>query len=167
MIRLENFTYKDFNLFKSWIKNEDELLQFAGPIFSYPILDQELSNYINDNRRISYKVIEVYSGEIVGHCELNFENELPRLSRILIGNESKRSKGYGRTIVIEMLRLLFNDFGFSSADLNVFELNYAAIKCYEKVGFKFNEGIVKEYLHKGNIWRAKNMIINKSDLIKK
>jgi len=37
MIELSKLGQKDFAIFKSWIKNQDELFQLAGPILKYPV----------------------------------------------------------------------------------------------------------------------------------
>ena len=55
--------------------------------------------------------------EVIGHCELNFENTLPRLSRILIADTCFRNKGYGKLIVNKMLQKIFLERGFIAADL--------------------------------------------------
>jgi len=113
MIQLQKFEEKDFETFKSWIKGENQLLQFAGSIFTFPIENSQLLAYINDSKRISLKVVLIDSNEMVGHCELNFENKLPRLSRILIGKEELRNKGYGKLIINEMLKLMFDKYSAS------------------------------------------------------
>ena len=46
MIELKPFTENDFPIFKSWIHSEEELFQFAGPIFTYPLTDEQLTKYI-------------------------------------------------------------------------------------------------------------------------
>jgi RimJ/RimL family protein N-acetyltransferase len=157
MISLVPFTVEDFPMFKSWVRSEQELFQFAGTIFKYPLSDENLTTYINDKRRIPYKVIRSGSGEPVGHCELNFENERPRLSRILVAHEHLRGQGIGKMIVAQMLHKLFVEYNFTSADLNVFEWNITAIKCYEKMGFKINPNV---FSLQGE-WKAINMVIDK------
>jgi RimJ/RimL family protein N-acetyltransferase len=161
-IKLVKFEQEDFERFKSWINNADELLQFAGPIFSFPVSNEQLVKYINDKRRIAYKAVLAHSNEAIGHCELNFENQLPRLSRILIADKEQRNKGYGKLVVKEMLNSLFTELGYDSADLNVFDWNAGAIKCYERIGFAFNNGLEVEYVHKGKIWKTRNMVISKT-----
>jgi RimJ/RimL family protein N-acetyltransferase len=163
MIQLQKFEEKDFPTFKSWIRDENQLFQFAGSIFSFPIEDHQLLTYINDNKRIAFKVVLISSNETIGHCELNFENNLPRLSRILIGKEELRNQGYGKLIVNEMLKLIFNTYGFEQVDLNVFDWNVGAIKCYERIGFKFTEVVGKEYQLEDAVWKSRNMILTKSD----
>jgi len=46
MIKLEPFTSKDFLRLINWMDSERELVQFAGPIFSYPLTENQLTEYI-------------------------------------------------------------------------------------------------------------------------
>ena len=163
MIALLPFDQKDFERFKSWIKSQDELFQFAGPIFTYPLTNDQLLSYINDTRRIAFKVIQSDTNEVIGHCELNFENDLPRLSRILIADSAIRGKGFGKLIVHKMLEELFDKRDFESADLNVFDWNKSAIRCYEHIGFAINPAIVKSQMNNGEAWTALNMVISKDE----
>jgi RimJ/RimL family protein N-acetyltransferase len=164
MIVLRKLEQSDFPIYKSWISNQDELFQFAGPIFSFPLTDQQLHDYINDPKRIAYKAILTKSNEIIGCAELNKENTKPRLSRILIGDKTKRNQGMGRLIIDRLLEKIFYDY--LDADLNVFDWNKSAIKCYQNAGFKINPELEYKHNYNGEIWTAINMIINKFDWIK-
>lgn len=167
MIELSKLEQNDFTIFKSWISDPDELFQFAGPIFRFPVTDDQLLGYINDSQRIVFKVIMIDSNEIIGNAELNFENPLPRLSRILIGDKAYRNKGFGKLIVNKMLEKLFVERNFQHADLNVFDWNKVAIKCYERVGFVINPDIKYNHNTNGDIWTAINMTITKNNWIEK
>ena len=73
MITLLPFEETDFDRFKSWIKSPEELLQFAGPYFTFPVTDEQLKKYIADLKRRPYKIISTETNNVIGHCELNFE----------------------------------------------------------------------------------------------
>ena len=167
MITLSLFDQNDFKRFKSWIKSRDELFQFAGPIFTYPLTDEQLLTYINDPKRIAFKVSHSVTKEVIGHCVLNFENELPRLSRILVADINTRGKGLCKLIIHKMLEQLFIYRDFEAADLNVFDWNKSAIRCYEQVGFAINPAIVKCQMSNGEPWTALNMVILKEDWVRK
>ena len=136
MLTLSPFDQNDFERFKFWIKSQNELFQFAGPIFTYPLTDDQLLIYINDKRRIAFKVLHSDEREVIEHCELNFENDLPRLSRILIADSNTRGKGLGKMLVDKMLEQLFVARNFEAADLNVFDWNKSTIHCYKQVGLQ-------------------------------
>lgn len=159
MIKLLKFGEEDFQLLKSWIKSDEELIQFAGAIFSFPLTDEQLSKYINTNHFKPFKILLLETNEVIGHCELNFENGNRRLSRILIGNKNLRGKNIGEAVVKEMLNLLFDYPNTTQVDLNVFDWNKPAIRCYEKVGFSINQNNIKEVKVNGKTWKAINMVI--------
>ncbi|MEO6903911.1 MAG: GNAT family protein [Bacteroidia bacterium] len=161
MIELKPFTKYDFEIFKSWILCEEELFQFAGSIFSYPLTDDELKNYIQMTDKKPFKVILNSTNETIGHCELNFENGNNRLSRILIGNKDLRGQKIGEQIVRKMVHLLFLDQSINEVDLNVFDWNSGAIKCYEKVGFKINQANTGEITVNGIVWKRLNMVLKR------
>lgn len=157
MIELHPFTENDFELFKSWINNEDELYQFAGTLFSFPLTNEQLCNYIKMTDKKPLKIILKSTNEIIGHCELNYENENNRLSRILIGNNKLRGQKIGEKIIIEMVILFFQDEKVEEVDLNVWDWNNAAIKCYEKVGFKIKHENTKVITLNNKNWTLLNM----------
>ncbi|WP_333621690.1 GNAT family protein [Sphingobacterium multivorum] len=162
MITLLPFERSDFPLFKSWIGSAEELLQFAGPYFSFPLSDQQLEQYIQDPKRRAFKITDTTTTETIGHCELNFERDIPRLCRILIAKSSERNKGYGKSTVNALLKLLFTEGNYDIADLNVYDWNYNAIRCYETVGFRINENIISTVTIGDETWKSLNKQINKS-----
>ncbi len=157
MISLQPLQESDFDTFISWIENQDYLFQFAGPIFTFPLTKEQLHKYIRDPKRKSFKVIDNETNTMIGHCEFNFENPaIPRLSRILIGDKNYRNKGYGKILVQKMTQTLLEDELINLVDLNVFDWNISAIKCYESVGFIQNEQKTIEHNNDGIIWKALN-----------
>ena len=57
VIRLEKFSENDFEKLISWISNEEDLIQFAGSIFSFPLTKEQLNNYIQTPEVNAYKAI--------------------------------------------------------------------------------------------------------------
>lgn len=163
MIDFLPFTHRDFDTLNGWIKNKEELFQFAGPLFNYPLTNDQLLNYINCDDKKPFKVVLIETKETIGHCELNYENGNHRLSRILIGKEEHRSKKLGELIVRKMANLLFLDQKVNCIDLNVFDWNVRAIKCYEKVGFKINPEKTDHLMVYGVSWTRLNMQLNRKD----
>ena len=48
MIRLKPFTARDFLRLINWMDSERELVQFAGPTFSFPLTEKQLSEYCSN-----------------------------------------------------------------------------------------------------------------------
>ncbi len=161
MIELKPFTEEDFEPIKSWVSNAEELFQFAGPIFSFPLTDAQLRKYLDMEDKKPFKVVLKNTKETIGHCELNYENGNHRLSRILVGIKDLRGKGIGEQIVSEMVQLFFQNPEINEVDLNTFDWNKAAIHCYEKVGFKINPEKSDKMTINGKEWTRINMSLKR------
>ena len=161
MIELKPFTEKDFETFKSWISNEEELFQFAGPIFTFPVTNEQLKAYIEMKDKKPYKVVLSSLNVTIGHCELNYENGNNRLSRILIAKKELRGQKIGEQVVRKMVNLLFQNTNVKEVDLNTFDWNIIAIKCYEKVGFKINKNNTEPMTVNGKTWNKINMVLKR------
>ncbi|MGD1839836.1 MAG: GNAT family N-acetyltransferase [Thermonemataceae bacterium] len=135
MIDLAPFEIEDWKYLSKWIKTEEELVQFAGPIFNFPINKVQVQNYLSAEQRMVFKVIhEQYS--TIGIAEICVENErVAKLARILIGDNSMRGKGIGTRLIQQLVIYVFEKLNKQRIILNVFSWNSSAIKCYEKVGF--------------------------------
>ena len=158
MTKLEKFSESDFDNLISWVSSKEDLIQFAGPIFAYPLSKEQLKTYINNPNVKPYKVI--YDNEHIGHAEINISKDTPpKLCRILIGDKKYRGKGLGQKIVESLLKICKFEYQSNIAELNVFDWNVSAIKCYEKVGFRFNKEKQKEVNVNGKTWLSINMHI--------
>ena len=115
------------------------MIQFAGDLFTFPLSEDQLQEYLSQKKLAPKKIIHTESGEVIGHCELNFLNEHPRLSRILIGNKQKRGRGYGTKIIQLMIDAIQKEIPTKQVELRVFGYNTYAIKLYKKEGFVIQE----------------------------
>ena len=165
MIKFEKFNKLDFERLINWIDSEESMIQFSGLIFNFPLTHEQLDKYISGDSRLVYKAMDCDSSEIIGHAELNNidnKNKCARICRILIGDKQNRNKGYGKSIIKELIRIGFNDLQLHRLDLGVFDFNHQAIKCYKDCGFEI-EGLLRDTSKVGNeYWSIYNMsIINK------
>jgi len=166
MITLERFTENDFDRFIGWIENEEQLIQFAGPLFKFPLTEIQLQSYLEQNKKVPYRIRLNETKEIIGHCELNYENAIPRLSRILIGDKNLRNKGIGKLIVKAMVDLVFQNPNCCAVDLSVFDWNASAIACYNQMGFVVRPDLITSMLVSGKTWNAYNMLLDKVNYLK-
>jgi RimJ/RimL family protein N-acetyltransferase len=162
MVKLEPFTKADFDKLISWVNSEEILVQFAGPIFTFPLTHQQLEQYLEDKNRFVYKVVHLPTNTSIGHAEISLSDESTAiLCRILIGDPIYRGQGLGQKIVNKLLEISFTQFAAEKAELNVFDWNVSAIKCYEKAGFVINPNKTKKRDVNGETWTALNMTIDK------
>jgi len=88
----------------------------------------------------------VDGGVSIGHIELariDRRNRSATLSRVLVGEPSRRGQGAGLEMVRQALRIGFEHVGLHRVDLVVFDFNASAIACYESAGFA-REGCLRE-----------------------
>jgi RimJ/RimL family protein N-acetyltransferase len=167
MIRLEKFGRADYDRFISWIDSEEMMVQFSGSVFHYPVTHDQLDRYVDDENALIYKVVDEATNEVVGHAEIgkiDRKNMNARVSRILIGDPSKRNRGYGKAIIQKLIDIGFNELGLHRLELGVYDFNKGAIRCYEECGFKI-EGLLKENKRFGDtFWSTYNMSIINSNV---
>jgi len=153
-IALQSFGREDFERLIGWVGSPEFLLQWAGPIFQFPLDAPQLESYLAaaagkpPGRRI-FKAVS--GGQVIGHIELDDvdrRNGSGRMARVLVG-EAWRGRGAGRGMVRALLGLGFGEMGLHRIDLVVFDFNQAAIACYEKAGF-VREGHIREARRMGD-----------------
>lgn len=162
MIELQPFEKEDFPRLISWIDSEEMLLQFAGGIFKHPLTPEQLHEYLKDENRIAFRVLDKKTQDIIGHAEILKMNDTHvKICRVIIGSQNQRGKGYGQVLMSKLIEYAVEKLKAKSIELNVYDWNTSAIKCYEKVGFKINPAKSKTVKFKDDVeWIAVNMIFN-------
>lgn len=160
-IRLEKFGRENYAGLIAWVDSEEALMQFAGPLFKYPLTAEQLDISLSDKNRLAFRVIDNETNQVIGHAEIYLSQSSAKIGRILIGDKQHRGKGLGQQIVQLLLDFSFANFNILFVELNVFDWNTAAIKCYEKAGFTINPGKTLERKVKDKTWTAINMTIAK------
>lgn len=157
MAELKFFEHSDFKQLINWIDSPEFLLQWGGPIFSYPLDEQQLENYLKDANKdhsnaLVYSVLDKETGKIIGHISLgniDRKNKSARVGKVLVGDKNVRGKGIGQLMMTEILKVAFNELKLHRVSLGVFDFNFSAIACYEKVGF-IKEGLLRDSRKIGN-----------------
>ncbi len=92
MIKLEPFEIDNWVYLQKWIANEAELVQFAGPVFSFPIDKNQVESYLSNPNRTVFKIEN--GSEVIGMAEISDGGgSVAKLARILIGDKLMRGKG--------------------------------------------------------------------------
>ncbi len=58
MMRLIKFEQEVYANLISWIHSEEDLMQFAGPAFSFPLTNEQLASSLSDKNRFAFIVID-------------------------------------------------------------------------------------------------------------
>lgn len=159
---LAPFGYADFDRIIGWIASEALLMQFAGPIFTFPLNRSQLQNYLHTKGRYPYKIIDQNQDLVIGHAEIYLTGDgVAWLCRILIGDKDYKGKGYCPQIMALLIQEAFSWPNIHQATLHVYDWNQAAIRCYEKAGFVVDEQPAKAVQVKGEEWQAIRMSLNR------
>lgn len=89
--------------------------------------------------------IETKEGEYLGglgFMKIDWKNRNLEFG-IVIGKKEHWDKGYGTDATVVALDWAFNRLNMHKVYLRVFDYNKAAIRCYEKCGFK-KDGVLRE-----------------------
>lgn len=161
MIRIEEFTQEDIPTMLKWLEGTDErfLYQFAGPRYHFPLTEEQLVQTISSSDYLPFKVVDVESNVIVGHCQfmrINHETSSASIGRLLI-NPVSRGRGYGSQMIQEMINYAKSELKVKDLLLRVFDFNTSAIKCYEKMGFIKQETEIVEVKKFDEEWKCISM----------
>lgn len=105
--------------------------------------EQELSwikSKLKENA-LCYSMIEKTTGEYIGNIEImKIKNNIGELGITITA--SKQDRHYGTEAIKALLKYAYETLNLDGMDLNVYETNSRAIRCYENVGF-IKDGIGK------------------------
>lgn len=121
----------DTALLRSWATTPAELMTWAGPAFSWPLDDGQLTAYAAEPGRLTWTALS-RDGQPVGHASLAGT----RLGRILIA-PTARGRGLGTAMVSLVVERAFGEpDGVPELGLGVWAHNTAALRVYERLGFR-------------------------------
>lgn len=167
VIKLERFSYEEIPQLISWVENKEFLLQWAGPSYTFELLEKQLQNEIDmmleeDFKNLMFSAKLTESNETVGHIQLlgiDRVNMSARIGRVIVGEKENRNNGLGLEMINAILDTAFNKLNLHRVDLGVFDFNVSAIACYKKAGFII-EGNFRECRKiNGQYWSMLNMSI--------
>ena len=131
MIALRPFARADFARLIGWIPSAEFLLQWAGPVFTFPLDTAQLERYLLEGEgdapsRMIFTAVEADTAAAVGHIELariDRRNRSATLSRVLIGEAGRRGQGAGLEMVRRVVQVGFEQLRLHRIDLVVFDFN--------------------------------------------
>ncbi len=160
MIKLEYFVKSDCAQLINWIKDEELLINWSGTLFHFPLTEESMNWYIEDindlntSSALVYKVKDTETNTVIGHISLgniSRKNQSARITRVLIGDEENKGKGFCKKMIKAILKIGFEDLHLHRISLGVYDFNTSAIKCYQKAGLMI-EGNTRECLLVKDKW---------------
>lgn len=134
MIRLRPYKDSDANTILAWCKDEIEFYQWtAGVMGNYPITEKEFAFV-----KRMYPFVAFNETGIVGFFTLREPKDVKDELRFgfVIVDPKSRGKGYGKAMLLQGIKFIFQIYGGKKASLGVFENNPSAYHCYKSAGFQ-------------------------------
>lgn len=136
------------------IINDPEIERLIGG-WSFPVSNAKQQNWYsiiaNDNKSIRF-AIETEEDGVIGMADLrdiDWKNR-SAFHGIKIGNKKYRGRGYGKDVVLTVMKYAFEELQLNRLDGTIIEYNEGSKKLYlEKCGWQI-EGIQRKYIFKGN-----------------
>ncbi|MFD7558405.1 MULTISPECIES: GNAT family N-acetyltransferase [unclassified Streptomyces] len=141
----------DGPLLRTWVTTRAELMTWAGPSFSWPLDEAQLAAYAAEPGRRTWTALSP-TGEPVGHVSLSGT----RLGRVLIA-PGARAHGLGTALVSRAVELCFDELDLPEITLGVWAHNTAALRIYERLGFRTQQVIEDVERVDGTPWSAVQM----------
>ena len=138
---------KDISVLSSWYGNID-FLRFYDFHPAIPKTEEQIRKIYENGGGETFIPMAVRlngTDEIIGLVELDGISYTNRFSWISIGfgDDSHRGQGYGREAMELAIGFAFNELNLDRLQLNVISYNKAAIRLYERIGFR-REGVYRE-----------------------
>ena len=149
----------DFVHIENWILDERTHALWCANLLSYPLSKEGLHKYLAEQRTDNKKEYDgayVYVNEDdspVGFLIYSInEQDKSGFVRFIMVDNSSRGKGYGTAMLKELQRFAYDRTGVTSIRLNVFDVNAAARKCYEKAGFRVISNMPDAFPYRDEMW---------------
>ncbi len=168
-IHLRPFGRADFDQLIDGGGSPEFLFQWAGPLFTHPLDRAQLERYLrmgmgDPPSTLLYTALDE-ARTPVGHIELTHidrRNRCATVARVLVHAEH-RGQGVGREMLLQALRVGFDELGLHRVELLVFDFNQPAIRAYEHAGMKI-EGLLRDVRQVGDgFWSVYQMSILESE----
>lgn len=168
-ITLREYRREDYNWIRKWA-NDSDITNTLSDIFLYPHTEQDSEAFLNmmidgaSKSRgfvIADKQTLAYIGQIDLH-HIDWKNRSAVLG-IVIGRKDLLGVGYGKEAIQLMKGFVFESLNLNRLELEVYEFNERAHRCYVSCGFK-EEGRLRQKMYKdGKYWDVIVMSILKEE----
>jgi len=147
---------QDLSLLAAWRNDPEIRRHFFNP---YPITlsgqDKWYDAYLGRGDALLF-IIQGKEGDkalgSIGLDRIDHRNQSAEYGRLLIADVADRQQGYARDASITLLRYAFTELNLNRVYLEVFADNKAAIRLYERCGFR-REGTNRQAVFAGGRFR--------------
>lgn len=152
-IMLREYRKEDLPWIRQWVNNP-EIVQYLSDIFLYPHSMESTEAYLesmlegsSDSR--GFIIADLKGEAYIGQLNLDaidWKNRVGRIG-IVIGSVDHMGYGYGTEAMKLLLHFAFTEMNLNRLELEVYDFNERAHRCYLSCGFK-EEGRLRERIYK-------------------
>lgn len=157
---------KDYQYLEKWIDNEKIHALWCANLTPYPVTKDAFHSFLEKNAADwsdSAYVAAENNGRAIGFfCYSVNTDDNTGFLKYVIADSKKRGTGCGKEMLQLALRYAFQITGAESVQLNVFDENTIARRCYEKVGFVTDSISENVFSYKDELWSRRHMTIVKA-----
>jgi len=152
-VMLREYRIEDLVPIRRWV-NDPAVVESLSDIFLYPHTLESTEAYVRammeprpDCRGfvIADAQTELYIGQI-NLDAIDWKNRVGRIG-IVIGSPEQFGRGYGTEAMRLLIAFAFDQMGLNRLELEVYDFNERAIRCYRSCGFR-EEGRLRQKLFK-------------------
>ena len=142
MMKLRTYNaVKDYEYIKNWITDERMHVLWCANRIPYPVTQENFRIFMENDAAQwggrAYVATEDNNDIPIGFFMINVnETEKSAFCKCIIVDSSVRGKGYGTGMMKLVKEFAFGELGAVIVQLNVFDANPGAKRCYEKAGFE-------------------------------
>ena len=162
-LTLRPYKPSDAAVITSWLKSEYLMRQWCADRYEhYPVTPEDMNAYHERDidGQHSRALTMTDDDDIVGYITLRTpadDSTEQRLGFVIV-DDSKRGRGYGKTLVSMAVKYALDALGAMKVSLGVFENNPSAIHCYEAAGFnRVSLPVIESYECLGETWNCIEM----------
>ncbi len=157
----------DFPRLSRWVEDERIHALWCAGLMPYALTEEGLLTKLWSEAETfggRFFVAEE-SGRALGfYCySYNEENRLGFFKFVVTDNDL-RGRGYGKRMLSAAIDRAISENNAAGVQLNVFDVNHAAINCYKALGFALDEVSDNAFRFKDELWAKHHMLLMKNDV---
>lgn len=148
-IKLREYRKEDLEPIRKWV-NDPEIVDFLSDVFLYPHTLHNTERFLNsmiegNGEMRGFIIADRETEEYIGQIDLfrfDWKNRSAEMG-IVIGKKERLGKGIGEEAILLLQQFVFERLNLNRLELQVYDYNQRAYRCYLKCGFK-EEGRLRE-----------------------
>jgi len=138
-MRLRPYRVTDYSYIAKWIADQRSHVMWCARLMPYPLTEEVFHGFLRTIAEESGEcgfVMSDDTGAPLGFCVIAInDGDNSAFVRTIVVDSEKRGQGLGCTFLQLIQAYVFDICNVDSLHLNVFDVNPAARRCYEKAGF--------------------------------